>query len=90
MSARTHRQSTRLTAGPSGRTDSSGRSRRGGFSLAEVLIALGILAIGLAMAAALIPASLKINEDATGHITGAIICQNADSRPSTVSMPDEL
>ena len=32
---------------------------RNGFSLAELLISIGILAIGLAMSAALFPAALK-------------------------------
>ena len=50
--------------------------RRGGFSLAELLISIGILAIGLAMSAALFPAALKESERSVNSALGTLICQN--------------
>ena len=52
------------------------RSVATGFSLAELLIAIGIMGAGLAMAAALFPAGMVASEDSFRDITGTIICQN--------------
>lgn len=49
---------------------------RRGFSLTEVLIALGIFVAGLAMAAALYPAALSENQDSVDQVRGSIICRN--------------
>jgi prepilin-type N-terminal cleavage/methylation domain-containing protein len=51
------------------------RGRRG-FSLAELVLALGILAIGLTMAAALFPAAIKLNELSTNDSVGTIVATN--------------
>ena len=47
-----------------------------GFSLTELMISIGILAIGLAMVATLFPAALEINRRSTREILGALICEN--------------
>jgi prepilin-type N-terminal cleavage/methylation domain-containing protein len=47
-----------------------------GFSLVELMIALGILGIGFAMAAALFPAALKQTELSYNDTIGTIIAQN--------------
>ncbi len=47
-----------------------------GFTLAEILIALGILAIGMAMVAAIFPAALEFNRASTNSTLGTIICEN--------------
>lgn len=52
------------------------RARRAGFSLVELILALGVLAIGMAMAAALFPAAIKLNEQSTRDSVGTIIAQN--------------
>jgi prepilin-type N-terminal cleavage/methylation domain-containing protein len=44
-----------------------------GFSLAELVLALGVLAIGLTMAAALFPAAIKLNELSTYDSIGTIV-----------------
>lgn len=52
------------------------RARRPGFSLAELMIALGIMGIGLVMAAALFPAAIKQHRRSSRDVLGMIICQN--------------
>ena len=47
-----------------------------GFSLAEVLISVGILAIGMTMAAALWPAAIRENQNSASSTLGSIICEN--------------
>jgi len=50
--------------------------RRRGFTLAEILVALGILAIGMSMVAALFPAAMEFNRTSTNSTLGTIICEN--------------
>ncbi|MBT3201058.1 MAG: prepilin-type N-terminal cleavage/methylation domain-containing protein, partial [Phycisphaerales bacterium] len=47
-----------------------------GFTLAEILVALGIMAIGMAMVAAIFPAALAFNKSSTNDTRGMIICEN--------------
>ena len=47
-----------------------------GFTLAEILVALGILAVGMSMVAAIFPAAMEYNRDSTNKTLGAIICEN--------------
>ncbi len=49
---------------------------RVGFSLTEVMIALGILAVGLAMVGAAFPAALLENKKSVENTMGALICDN--------------
>jgi len=65
----THRQHERT------RADRPGRSA--GFSLVELLVAIAILGVGLAMAAALFPTAIKQNEFSFNDTLGMIICKNA-------------
>jgi prepilin-type N-terminal cleavage/methylation domain-containing protein len=53
--------------------------RRSGFSLAEVLIATGILGVGLLRLIGIFPAAIEQNKDSTGDVLGTIICENAMS-----------
>jgi prepilin-type N-terminal cleavage/methylation domain-containing protein len=55
--------------------DRRNRARRA-FSLTELLIALGIMAIGLSMAAALFPTAIKLNEQSGQDSIGTIIAEN--------------
>ena len=57
-------------------TSCSAGPKRAGFSLTELMIAIGIMAIGLAMVASLFPAALAINRRSTQEILGTIICEN--------------
>ena len=47
-----------------------------GFTLAEILVALGIMAIGMAMVAAVFPAAMAFNQSSTNDTLGMIICEN--------------
>jgi len=47
-----------------------------GFTLVEILIALGILAIGMSMVAALFPAAMEFNRRSTNSTLGTMICEN--------------
>jgi len=51
-------------------------ARRKGFSLAELLISIGILSIGLSMSAMLFPAALKENERSLNNVVGTLVCEN--------------
>lgn len=48
----------------------------GGFTLAELLISIGILGVGLTMSAALFPAGIAANRDSEDALLGTRICQN--------------
>ena len=50
-----------------------------GFSLAELLIAIWILGVGLAMVAALFPAGMKANEHSIRNTIGTLICENGQA-----------
>jgi len=52
-------------------------NRNRGFTLAEIMIALGILGIGMTMVAAVFPAAMKFNEASNNSTLGTIICENA-------------
>ena len=49
---------------------------RQGFTLIEILIAIGILSVGLLCAAALFPAAVMENQNAYSNSMGALICEN--------------
>jgi len=53
------------------------RRRPGGFTLAEVLIAIGLMGVGLTMAAALFPAAIKEHQKSYNDAVGTFICENA-------------
>lgn len=52
------------------------RGRRKGFSLTEVLLALSILGIGMAMVMAVFPAAVAENRNSVQNVLGTIICEN--------------
>lgn len=59
------------------RTESGGHSRwRRGFSLPELMISIGILAIGLAMVAAVFPAAIAMNRRSVKSVIGTIIAED--------------
>ncbi len=47
------------------------------FTLAELMIAIGIMGIGLVMVMALFPAALKENASSVHDVMGSLICKNA-------------
>lgn len=49
---------------------------RGGFTLAELLIAIGILGVGLTMAAALFPVGIEANRNSANDLMGTLVCEN--------------
>ncbi len=61
------------------RIDNRAAPRRpaGGFTLAELMIAMGILAFGLTLAAAMFPAAARLNNQSIREVLGNIICENA-------------
>ena len=50
--------------------------RHKGFSLAEVLIAIGVLGIGIAMIGVLFPTALAESKSSVNSVMGTMICQN--------------
>jgi len=67
-----------------------GRARQG-FSLAELMISIGILAVGLTMAGALFPAALQASRESLKDVLGSIICENglAVAKARWASLTDE-
>jgi len=51
-------------------------ARRGGFSLAEVLIAMGIFGLGLAFTASLFPTGASYTKTSIDNVLGPMICEN--------------
>jgi len=51
--------------------------KKQGFTLAEILVALGVLAIGMSMVAAIFPAAMVLNRRSQNSTLGTIICENA-------------
>jgi prepilin-type N-terminal cleavage/methylation domain-containing protein len=56
-----------------------GRARRGGFSLAEILIATAILGVGLLMLVGVFPAAIEQNKNSTADVIGTLIVDNSMS-----------
>lgn len=50
---------------------------QGGFSLVELMVAIGILAIGAAMVASAFPVAMLENKESVEHTMGALISENA-------------
>ncbi len=50
---------------------------RGGFTLIELMISIGILGVGLAMAVSLFPAAIMENQQSANDILGSIMGENA-------------
>ena len=63
---------------------------RRGFSLAETMIAIGILGIGMTMAASLFPAALQESERASSSQLGSLICENALALAQAVLVPADV
>jgi prepilin-type N-terminal cleavage/methylation domain-containing protein len=72
-------------------TQQSACCRRRGFSLAELIIAIGILAVGMVMVGALFPAAIRANRSTHRNVLGSIICESgiavAKARYSTNPKP---
>ncbi len=51
-------------------------NKRSGFNLVEIMIAIGVLGVGIAMAAALFPAAVTMSERSSNDVIGQIICEN--------------
>ncbi len=64
------------------------RSARGGFTLSELMIALGILAYGLTMSAGLFAAAMQYNNLSFRSVVGTIICENGVSVAMTTLRHD--
>ena len=60
-------------------TNKTRRSSRRGFSLAELMIAIGILAVGMSILASLFPAAIAMNRRTAKDVLGSIICENGVS-----------
>lgn len=58
-------------------TNSRSGNLRRGFSLVEVLIAIGILGVGLGMVMLIFPAAVMENRSSTNNVIGTIMCENA-------------
>jgi len=64
------------------------RHNSAGFTLAELVVAIAILGVGMTMAAALFPAAVKQLEYAMRDITGTVICQRGLDVARTVLDPN--
>ena len=53
------------------------RPGQGGFSLVELMIAIGILAIGAAMIASAFPVAMLENQESVEHTIAAVVSENA-------------
>jgi prepilin-type N-terminal cleavage/methylation domain-containing protein len=53
------------------------RTAKNAFSLVEVLIAIGVLGIGLGMVMLIFPAAIMENQSSVSSVIGPIMCQNA-------------
>ncbi|MFA6135358.1 MAG: type II secretion system protein [Phycisphaerae bacterium] len=51
-------------------------TRRGGFSLAELMIAIGIMGVGITLVATIFPTALKQNEFSNNDTMGTLIAEN--------------
>ena len=58
------------------RTTRQARAGRRGFSLAELMIAIGIMGIGLTMAASLFPAAIREHSRSASNVLGMIMTEN--------------
>lgn len=63
-------------AGPHGRASA--------FTLVEILIALGIVGVGISMAAMAFPVGIKLNERSYNDSVGMIVCENGLNLAATV------
>jgi prepilin-type N-terminal cleavage/methylation domain-containing protein len=62
---------------------------RSGFSLVEVMLALGIMAVGLTMAMAIFPVAVKENETSFDDVISSIMLENALAMaPNLLSLGD--
>ncbi|MFP4214397.1 MAG: prepilin-type N-terminal cleavage/methylation domain-containing protein [Phycisphaerae bacterium] len=61
------------------RTNSRRSTRGGGFTLSELMIALGIIAYGLTMSAGLFATAMQYNNQSFRSVVGTIICENGAS-----------
>jgi len=59
-----------------GTTNLRQRRYSAGFTLVEIMIALAILGVGMAMVAAVFPAAMRFNEASHNSTLGTIICEN--------------
>jgi len=64
------------------------RHNSAGFTLAELVVAIAILGVGMTMAAALFPAAMKQLEYSMRDITGTVICQRGLDVARTVLDPN--
>ncbi len=60
-------------------TNSRRSAGGGGFTLSELMIALGIIAYGLTMSAGLFAAAMQYNNQSFRNVVGTIICENGAS-----------
>ena len=59
------------------------RPRRRGLSLAELMIAIGILGMGLVMSAAMLPAGIRDSRNAVNDLYGSLVCRNGMAMAQT-------
>ena len=72
------------------RTTRRGRTGRRGFSLAELMIAIGIMGIGLTMAASLFPAAIREHSRSASNVLGMIMTENGlETARATLTYPLE-
>jgi len=66
----------RIRPNRAGRGAAGDRRRRAGFSLAEILIAIGILSIGMGLVVTIFPAALGENNKSINDVLGSLIGNN--------------